>query len=99
MKFSERVLQLTAQIPKGKVSTYKELARAAGNSKAARAAGNALNSNPVPVKVPCHRIVCSDGKLGGYAFGVKKKIALLQKEGLRVKDGNVLDFERMLFNF
>lgn len=99
MSFSRRVLKLTSQISKGKVSTYLVLARAAGNAKAARAAGNALNKNPQPVKVPCHRVICSDGKISGYAFGVKKKIALLEKEGLKVKNGRVLDFEKKLFKF
>ncbi|MDO8647194.1 MAG: MGMT family protein [Candidatus Diapherotrites archaeon] len=99
MSFSRRVLQLTSQIPKGKVSTYLLLARAAGNAKAARAVGNALNANPAPVKVPCHRVVCSDGKIGGYVFGVKKKILLLEKEGVKVKNGRILDFEKRLFKF
>jgi len=79
--FSERVYKVVSKIPKGKVMTYKQVAAAAGNPKAARAVGNILNKNPNPVKVPCHRVIRSDGDIGGYAFGKKKKANLLKKEG------------------
>ena len=57
-----------------------------------------LNSNPRPVEVPCHRVVCSDGGIGGYSLGARKKIALLKKEGIEIKKGKV-DLDRFLFNF
>ena len=99
MTFSERVWKLTAKIPKGKVSTYKELAKALGNAKAARAVGNALNKNPTPIKVPCHRVVGACGRLGGYALGSKRKKELLEKEGVKLKKGNVKDFEKKFYKF
>ncbi len=81
MNFKEKVLKIVAKIPKGKVSTYKDVARKAGESKAYRAVGNILNKNYNP-KIPCHRVIRSDGKLGGYNRGVKQKKILLEKEGV-----------------
>lgn len=96
--FQEKVLLKTKLIPKGKVTTYKLIAKACGNSNAARAAGNALNSNPFPIKVPCHRVVKSDESIGEYAFGVKKKKILLEGEGIEfTKNGKIIDFRKKLF--
>lgn len=78
--FKEKVLRVVAKIPRGKVLAYKEVARRAGSPMAYRAVGNILNKNYDP-KIPCHRVIRSDGKIGGYNRGAKKKIALLQKEG------------------
>ena len=99
MSFQQKVLALTTKIPKGKVSTYKEIAKALGNEKAARAVGNALNKNPTPIKVPCHRVVGNCGRLGGFALGARKKKALLEREGVKLEKGNVKDFEEKLFKF
>lgn len=71
------------QIPEGEVRTYQEIARMVGSPRAARAVGNACNQNPFAPDVPCHRVVASNGKLGGYALGLNKKIALLKKEGVK----------------
>ena len=79
--FTTRVLQATAAIPFGKVSTYRGVAAAAGNERATRAAGNALGSNPIPIVVPCHRVLRSGGGLGGYTGGLEKKERLLRIEG------------------
>jgi methylated-DNA-[protein]-cysteine S-methyltransferase len=79
--FTRRVLRATARIPFGSVSTYTDIARKAGNERAYRAAGNALGSNPVPVIVPCHRVLHTDGGLGGYTGGLERKEFLLQLEG------------------
>ena len=79
---------MVKRIPKGKVMTYKILAKLAGYPKACRAAGSALNKNRNP-KIPCHRIIKSDGKVGGYSRGTKKKIVLLKKEGIIIKDGKI----------
>lgn len=77
--FTQKVLEVVSKIPKGKTLTYKEVAQKAGNPKAYRAVGNILNKNYDP-KIPCHRVVRSDGKVGGYNRGEKKKLALLKKE-------------------
>lgn len=82
--FSRRVLRATAGVPYGHVATYREVAGRAGNPRAARAAGNALGSNPVPIVVPCHRVIRSGGDLGGYgrgAGGTERKAFLLRLEG------------------
>ena len=79
--FSRRVLRATARIPFGRVSTYRQVAERAGSPRASRAAGNALGRNPVPVVVPCHRVVHSGGGLGGYTGGLDRKRFLLELEG------------------
>ena len=89
--FNEKCYSILVKVPKGKVTTYKEIARKL-NSKAYRAVGNAMNKNPYAPKVPCHRVVKSNGEVGGFAFGVKKKIEMLKKEGEWYKMGNNADF-------
>ena len=79
--FSKRVLTATARIPFGSMATYRDVAGRAGNPLATRAAGNALGSNPVPIVVPCHRVVRTGGGLGGYTGGLDRKRRLLELEG------------------
>jgi methylated-DNA-[protein]-cysteine S-methyltransferase len=81
--FQRRVLRATLRIPYGRTSTYGKLALAIGNPRAARAVGRALGANPLPLVIPCHRVIASDGGLGGYsaAGGIKVKRKLLEKEG------------------
>jgi methylated-DNA-[protein]-cysteine S-methyltransferase len=79
--FAQRVLRATARVPYGRVTTYKQMAEKAGNVRASRAAGNALGSNPIPIVVPCHRVLHSGGGLGGYGGGLPMKEALLKMEG------------------
>ena len=98
MNFSEKVYKLCKKIPKGKISTYKIIANKL-NTKAYRAVGNALNKNPYAPIVPCHRVINSRGHLHGFASGLKNKQALLEKEGIKIKDNKVLDFEKVLFRF
>lgn len=79
--FRRRVLDATARIPYGSVATYREIAARAGNARAVRAAGSALGANPVPIIVPCHRVVRTGGGLGGYGGGLDRKKLLLDLEG------------------
>jgi methylated-DNA-[protein]-cysteine S-methyltransferase len=72
------------KIPKGKALTYQRVAKLAGRPRAYRAVGNILNENQ-DIKIPCHRVIRSDGKAGGYRYGTKKKISLLKKEGVLIK--------------
>lgn len=88
-KFQARVLELVSKIPKGKVTTYKEIARALGSPNACRAVGNALARNPHPLRIPCHRVVRSDGKVGDYKWGEKRKTELLLREGVVIKKGKI----------
>ena len=78
--FKARVLKIVAGIPKGKTLNYKQVAILAGSPRAYRAVGNIMNKNENP-KVPCHRVIKSDGTVGGYAHGTNKKTAILRKEG------------------
>jgi len=103
--FNERIYELTKKIPKGKVTTYKILAEAIG-TKAYRAVGNAMNKNPYGIlncrskyMVPCHRVVDSKGYLHGFAHGLKKKAELLRREGIKIKNNKIVDFENILFRF
>lgn len=79
--FTEKVYRVVARIPCGKTLTYKEVARRAGRPKAYRAVGNIMHRNPDPKRVPCHRVVRSDGDPGGFARGRKRKIMMLKREG------------------
>jgi O-6-methylguanine DNA methyltransferase len=79
--FTERVYDVVRKIPRGKTMTYGQVAQAIGTPGAARAVGNALNKNRDLKNIPCHRVIRSDGSTGGYAFGAKKKIVILKKEG------------------
>jgi len=81
MDFKKRVYQVVKKIPKGKVMSYKKVARLAGSPRAWRAVGNILNKNR-DAKIPCHRVIRTNGKAGGYNLGQKEKIKRLQKEGV-----------------
>lgn len=84
-------------IPKGKVGTYGDIAKALGNPRSSRQVGRFLHLNPHAPKVPCHRVVNSDGRLGGYAKGVMRKVEMLQGEGIAIEDGRIADFEMVRF--
>jgi len=79
--FTQKVYAIVAKIPRGSTMTYGEVARRAGRPRAYRAVGNIMNKNPDTKKVPCHRVLRSDGTVGGYAWGTAKKTALLRREG------------------
>ncbi len=79
-RFQIAVLLATMDIPKGETVSYKEIAKRVGRPKAYRAVGSALHRNPFPVRIPCHRVIRSDGGIGGYGSGIEKKAALLRKE-------------------
>jgi len=79
------------QVPKGKVTTYSALAKAVGLKNGQRVIGRIMNKNPYPVVIPCHRVILSNGKVGGYAWGEKVKTKMLAKEGIKIKKGKILD--------
>jgi len=97
-QFSERVLKFTSKIPRGKVTTYSEIARALGKPNASRAVGNALARNEKPDIIPCYRVVCSDGSVGGYSSGAEEKICRLRKDGIEIKKGKI-DLKKYFHSF
>jgi O-6-methylguanine DNA methyltransferase len=103
MNFDEKVWKLMERIPRGRVTTYGLIARKL-NTKAYRAVGNACRKNPYAPRVPCHRVVRSDGRIGGFAgktsgATVRRKIRLLGNEDIRIKNGRIVDFDRVCFKF
>ena len=96
--FEMKLYDKLKEVPIGHLTTYKDLANAV-NSKAYRAVGNAMNKNPFAPKVPCHRVVNSDGTLGGFAHGSSKKIEILKQEGVEVQNNKVVNFTNKLWKF
>ena len=95
----QKVYEKLKQVPKGKVTTYKELAKAV-NSKAYRAIGSFMKTNHDTKRIPCYRVVKSDGRIGEYsaAGGINKKVSLLKKEGIKISKGKV-NLKKYLFKF
>lgn len=93
--FTERVYDVVAAVPKGKVITYGEVARRAGSPKASRAVGNIMNKNPDMKRVPCHRVIRGDRTVGGYALTPGKKVQILTAEGILIEDGKVHELHLM----
>jgi deoxyribonuclease V len=98
MNITQYTYDLVRQIPPGRVSTYGAVAKALGNSGYARAVGKYMNKNPDADTMPCFKIVKSDGSLGGFGLGSDDKIRRLNKDGIKVKDGKIVDFEKVFFD-
>jgi len=93
------VYVLLSKIPSGKVSTYGDIAKALGHPKAARAIGRIIANNPNPILIPCHRVVKSNGEIGGFAYGEQMKREILEKEGIKFQDRIVENFEEQRLSF
>lgn len=98
-KFEQEVYEACSRIPLGKVSTYLDIAVYINRPGSCRAVGNALNHNPYAPQVPCHRVIRSDGSIGGFASGAEKKTLLLLKEGIQVIKGKVVQFNAVRYIF
>ena len=98
-KFTESVFEFCRRIPRGRVSTYAQLAMALGRPGAARAVGSALKKNKYLIKIPCHRVVLTGGRIGSYQKGTLQKMKLLQSEGVKIKKGRIVEFDKYLFKF
>jgi len=96
--FQSEVYQVCKRVPRGRVTTYKAIAEKLGN-RAFRAVGTALNRNPFAPDVPCHRVVNSDGSVGGFAQGVYKKTMMLKTEGISVVDKKIKNFKEIIYRF
>jgi methylated-DNA-[protein]-cysteine S-methyltransferase len=94
---ASHVYDIIAQIPEGKVTTYGDIARALGHPRASRLIGRILNKNPNPILTPCHRVIKSNGNIGGYAFGKTRKKELLKKEGLSIIGDSTIQLRKYRF--
>lgn len=99
MSIDKKIYKKLLEVPEGKITTYGDLAKAVGFKNGQRAVGKIMNKNPYPVIIPCHRVVRSDGKVGGYGYGEDIKINMLKREGIKIKDGKILDWEDTVFRF
>ena len=99
MNLDKKIYKKLLEVPEGKITTYGELAKAVGIKNGQRAVGRIMNKNPYPVIIPCHRVVKSDGKVGGYAYGQQVKINMLCKEGIKIKENKILDWEKTIYRF
>jgi len=99
LNLDKRIYKKLLEVPKGKITTYGELAKAVGLKNGQRAVGKIMNKNPYPVIIPCHRVVKSDGKVGGYAYGEEIKSDMLTREGIEIRDGKILDLENRIYQF
>lgn len=99
MNFDKKVYKKLLEVPKGKITTYSQLAKAIGLPNGQRSIGRIMNNNPYPVIIPCHRVVNSNGKIGGYAFGQDVKTNMLAKEGIKIKNGKILNFGKTIYRF
>ena len=99
MNLEQKIYKKLLEVPKGQITTYGELAKAVGLKNGQRIVGKIMNKNPYPVIIPCHRVVMSTGKIGGYAFGEHIKIKLLNDEGIQIKNGKIIDLENRVYRF
>ena len=99
MNLEQKIFKKLLEVPKGQITTYGELSKAVGLKNGQRAVGKIMNKNPYPVIIPCHRVIMSTGKIGGYAYGEEIKKKLLQDEGLEIKDGKIMDLEKRIYRF
>ncbi len=98
-ELEKRVYKKLLAVPKGKVTTYGEIAKAVGLENGQRLIGQIMNKNPFPVVIPCHRVVKSDGKIGGYYYGQNVKTKMLSDEGISIKNGKIQNWEKTLHRF
>lgn len=99
MKLQKEVLEMMKKIPEGKVTTYRIIALELG-TRAYRAVGTAVKNNPDAPRIPCHRVVKSNGTVGFYSGGgTKTKIRMLQKEGIKISNNRIVNFDKVLYKF
>lgn len=99
MNLEQKIYKKLLDVPKGKITTYGDLAKSVGLKNGQRVVGKIMNKNPYPVIVPCHRVVMSTGKIGGYAYGEHIKTKMLNDEGIKIQNGKILDLKNKLFKF
>ena len=99
MNLEHKVYKKLLDVPKGKITTYGDLGKAVGLKNGQRIIGKIMNKNPYPALVPCHRVVMSTGKIGGYSYGENVKTKMLSDEGIEIINGSIENFDKRLFKF
>lgn len=99
MIIEKKIYRKLLQVPSGKITTYKELASSVGLQNGQRVIGQIMKKNPFPVIIPCHRVVKSNGEVGGYAYGINIKKSMLVKEGILIKNNKIKNFQKTFFRF
>ena len=99
MNLEHKVYKKLLDVPKGQITTYGDLGKAVGLKNGQRIIGKIMNKNPYPALVPCHRVVMSTGKIGGYSYGEHVKTKMLSDEGIEIINGSIENFDKKLFRF
>ncbi len=99
MNLEEKIYKKLLDVPKGQITTYGELSKAVGLKNGQRVVGKIMNKNPYPVIIPCHIVVMSTGKIGGYAFGQDIKVKMLSDEGIEISNGKIINLENKIYRF
>ena len=99
MNLQQKVYKKLLEVPKGQITTYGELAKAVGLKNGQRAIGKIMNKNPYPAIIPCHRVVMSTGKIGGYAYGESVKMNMLNDEGIKIQNGKIAELKNIIYRF
>jgi len=99
LNLDQKVYKKLLEVPEGMITTYGDLAKSVGLKNGQRVIGRIMNKNTFPVIIPCHRVIKSDGNVGGYAYEEDVKINMLSKEGIKIRDGKIIDLEKRLYKF
>jgi len=99
LNLNERIYKKLLQVPRGQITTYGELSKSVGLKNGQRLVGKIMNNNPYPVIIPCHRVILSTGKIGGYVFGENVKTKMLSDEGIQIENGKIIDLKNKLYRF
>jgi methylated-DNA-[protein]-cysteine S-methyltransferase len=99
LNLQQKIYKKLLEVPKGQITTYGDLAKAVGLKNGQRVVGQIMNKNPYPVIIPCHRVVMSTGKIGGYAYGEHIKAKMLNDEGIQIENGKIVDLKNALYRF
>lgn len=99
MNLNERIYKKLLQVPRGQITTYGELSKSVGLKNGQRLVGKIMSNNPYPVIIPCHRVILSTGKIGGYVFGENVKTKMLSDEGIQIENGKIIDLKNKLYSF
>jgi methylated-DNA-[protein]-cysteine S-methyltransferase len=99
LTIEKKIYRALLQVPSGRIITYKELAKSVGLENGQRLIGQIMKKNPFPIIIPCHRVVKSNGDIGGFAFGVNIKKNLLLNEGVKTNKNKIINFEETKFKF